>query len=202
MNPSDWSWRTECRPLSVSERRVESSSRGQGRFGMKVLAIDITEISGGERGDYGFDLAGRPLDLDRALREADYVSLHLPLNDETRHIIEDRRLRLMKPGAFLINVSRGALVDEEALAAAFWRDPWGEPGSTPFFLNPGHGQFAAHPPECRRYPTRLRRDGWHGAAPGGGRPRKRRPHRSGARTYVPGRVIWPRPGSSPRADRG
>ena len=105
-------------------------------FGMKVLAIDIAEISGEETDDYGLDLAGTPHDLDLALREADYVSLHLPLNDETRHIIDDRRLRLMKPAAFLINVSRGGLVDEEALAAALLEGRLGGAGLDVFTREP------------------------------------------------------------------
>ncbi|MDE0298985.1 MAG: hypothetical protein OXN17_10160 [Candidatus Poribacteria bacterium] len=52
------------------------------------------------------------------LAESDVVSLHLHLNDKTRHTIDARRLRLMKPTAFFINVARGALVDESALEAA------------------------------------------------------------------------------------
>lgn len=49
---------------------------------------------------------------------SDFLSLHLRLNDETRGIVSEQKLRLMKSAAFLINVSRGALVDEEALARA------------------------------------------------------------------------------------
>jgi glyoxylate reductase len=56
--------------------------------------------------------------LDRLLREADFVSIHSPLNKETRHQIGARELRLMKKSAFLINTARGAIVDEDALARA------------------------------------------------------------------------------------
>lgn len=49
---------------------------------------------------------------------ADIVSLHLPLTDQTRHLINSRSLAEMRPGVFLINVSRGALVDHEAIAEA------------------------------------------------------------------------------------
>jgi phosphoglycerate dehydrogenase-like enzyme len=56
--------------------------------------------------------------LDDLLRESDVVSLHVPLNDETRHLIGARELVAMKPTAFLINTGRGGLVDGEALAAA------------------------------------------------------------------------------------
>jgi glyoxylate reductase len=56
--------------------------------------------------------------LDKLLRESDFVSLHSPLNNDTRHQIGARELRLMKKGAFLINSARGAIVDETALARA------------------------------------------------------------------------------------
>jgi len=57
-------------------------------------------------------------DLDVLVAEADVVTLHVPLTDETRHLIDARRLALMKPTAVLVNTARGPVVDEEALAAA------------------------------------------------------------------------------------
>jgi glyoxylate reductase len=58
------------------------------------------------------------LPLDRLLAEADVVSLHVPLTPETRHLIAARELALMRPGAVLVNVSRGPVVDEAALVDA------------------------------------------------------------------------------------
>ncbi len=56
--------------------------------------------------------------LEHLLRESDFVSIHSPLNAETRHQIGTRELRLMKTSAFLINTARGAIVDEAALVRA------------------------------------------------------------------------------------
>ena len=59
--------------------------------------------------------------LEQLLRESDFVSLHSPLNAQTRHQIGARELRLMKKTAFLINTARGAIVDEAALVRALQR---------------------------------------------------------------------------------
>ena len=56
--------------------------------------------------------------LDELLSQVDFVTLHTPLTPETHHLIGERELRLMKPGAYLINVSRGPVVDEMALIRA------------------------------------------------------------------------------------
>jgi D-3-phosphoglycerate dehydrogenase len=56
--------------------------------------------------------------LERLFAESDYLTLHVPLTPESRHLINQRTLNLMKPGAFLINTARGGLVDEDALLEA------------------------------------------------------------------------------------
>ncbi len=78
-------------------------------FGMRVL---IAEHKNAARVRDG------RIEFDRVLREADVISLHTPLTDETRHMIAAREFGLMKPSAILINTARGNLVDEAALAAA------------------------------------------------------------------------------------
>jgi D-3-phosphoglycerate dehydrogenase len=60
-------------------------------------------------------------DLDDLLRAADVLSLHVPLTPETRHLIGARELALMRPRTALVNVSRGGVVDEAALADALVR---------------------------------------------------------------------------------
>jgi glycerate dehydrogenase len=79
-------------------------------FGMKVIAHNRSAIDA--PGDV------RQVDLDSLFRESDVVSLHCPLTPETTRLVDRERLALMKPTAFLINTSRGALVDEAALADA------------------------------------------------------------------------------------
>ena len=60
----------------------------------------------------------RYVDLETVLKNSDYVSLHCPLTPQTKHMINKETLTLMKPTAFLINTSRGALIDEPALIEA------------------------------------------------------------------------------------
>ena len=63
-------------------------------------------------------LVGREDPLEPALAEADFVSLHVPLTAQTRHLVGDTFLAAMKPTAYLVNTARGGVVDQEALARA------------------------------------------------------------------------------------
>ena len=82
-------------------------------FGMEILYWD-------ERGrpDLQEELGVRRTDLDTLLGAADFVSIHLPLTEDTAGLIDGARLARMKPSAVLVNTARGPIVDEAALAAA------------------------------------------------------------------------------------
>lgn len=83
-------------------------------FDMRILyydpAVDPSQVPP--------ELGARPVDLATVLRESDFVSIHTPLLPETRHLIGSEQLAMMKPTAYLINTSRGPVVDEAALADA------------------------------------------------------------------------------------
>jgi len=81
-------------------------------FGMRVLYADPFVKEG------QFDAPGKKAEMDVLLREADFVSLHPPLTPETRKLMNDAAFSRMKPSAFLINCSRGPVVDTEALVRA------------------------------------------------------------------------------------
>jgi glyoxylate reductase len=88
-------------------------------FGVKVLYYDVRRLSPEEERELGVEYRSLP----RLLRESDIVSIHVPLTEQTRGMIGERELRMMKPTAILINPSRGEVVDEEALARAL-REGW------------------------------------------------------------------------------
>src|SRR5690242_18853184 len=83
-------------------------------FGMRVLYHDTVRADPATEGA----LNATPTDLDTLLSESDFVSLHTVLSADTRHLINERTLRLMKKTAILINAARGPVVDEAALVKA------------------------------------------------------------------------------------
>ena len=82
-------------------------------FGLELVATRQKQTASSEEADA---LGVRMVDLETLLAESDFVSLHLPLNTQTHHMLDRSALESMKPGAILINTSRGALVNEDALA--------------------------------------------------------------------------------------
>jgi len=79
-------------------------------FGMQVLVYDIIDVR--------TDLDIKQVGLEELLAQSDLISLHLPLNDQTKHMISDAEFAKMKDGVILINASRGGTVDEKALFRA------------------------------------------------------------------------------------
>jgi glyoxylate reductase len=107
-------------------------------FGMKILYTDPQPVA---------ETDGMPVSLEDLLRQSDIVSLHAPLTSETRGLINEKMLSLMKPTAMLINAARGPLVDTSALVEALQRkliaaaaldvtDPEPLPPSHPLFSIP------------------------------------------------------------------
>ena len=96
---------------------------GPGRIAAAVarraVGFGMTILYHGRRASPEIDaFGGRLVPLDALLAESDFVSLHVPLLPETRHMIDARALSAMKPTAFLVNTSRGPVVDEGALVEA------------------------------------------------------------------------------------
>jgi D-3-phosphoglycerate dehydrogenase len=89
------------------------ASRAQG-FGMRVIAFD-PYVSGERAKELGVDVMPT---LESLLVQADFVSIHLPGSPDTLGLIGEHQLAMIKPGARLVNTSRGGIVDEEALAKA------------------------------------------------------------------------------------
>ena len=82
-------------------------------FGMRVLAYDKFPVAGLDNGD-----TIRYVSLDELFENSDIISLHCPLTEDTYHIIDEKSLQRCKRGVVLLNTSRGALVDAEALLSA------------------------------------------------------------------------------------
>jgi len=120
-------WKISLLPNMIQGRDVYGSTIGvvgAGRIGyavaerakgfkMKVLYCDIIPRSGMEK-----VLEAKRVSLDELLKESDFVTIHVPLTKETYHLIDAHKLALMKKTAFLINNSRGSIVDEKALYQA------------------------------------------------------------------------------------
>ncbi len=91
-------------------------------FGARVLAVRRS-VGTRQKGDGRVEEFLPPADLPYFLGESDYVVVAVPLTDESRHMIGEPELRSMKPAAVLINIARGAVIDEEALTRAL-KEGW------------------------------------------------------------------------------
>ena len=82
-------------------------------FGMEILAYDLCwDDEFAKENGVGYAA------IDEIIRSCDFISLHVPLTEETKNLIGKRELELMKPGAFIVNTARGGLIDEKALLDA------------------------------------------------------------------------------------
>jgi len=97
---------------AIGKRVAEIARFG---FGMKIIYYDLAREPEAEK-----RLEAQFRSLEDLLKEADVISLHVPLNEKTRHLISTKEFGLMKKTAYLINTSRGAVIDENALFNALY----------------------------------------------------------------------------------
>ena len=112
-------------------------------FEMNVLAYDAYPDE-----DFLSAHGGQYVDLDTLFRESDFITLHCPLNEETRNLVDRARLAEMKPGAVLVNTARGGLVDESALYEALRTGKIGAAGLDVTETEPACASPLAGLPNC------------------------------------------------------
>jgi len=115
-------------------------------FGAKIIYYDIVRREDIEK------LGVEYRSFNRLLSESDILSIHAPLTPETRRMIGEKELRLMKQNAILINVSRGEIVDEEALAKAI-REGW--------IAGAGVDVYSTEPPSSNHPLLQVAREGYN-----------------------------------------
>ncbi|MDR1291992.1 MAG: phosphoglycerate dehydrogenase [Clostridiales Family XIII bacterium] len=106
-------------------------ARRAGGFGMDILASDVYWDE-----DFASGCGVKRADVDGIMEASDFISLHAPLTAETKHIVDGRRIALMKRGAFIVNTARGGLIDEDALLAALTAGRIGGAGMDVFTEEP------------------------------------------------------------------
>ena len=95
----------------IGSRVAHHGARG---FDMNVIYYDVKRNEAFEK-EYGAEFVADPEEL---LKRADFISVHVPLLPTTKHLINAKRLKMMKPTAYLVNTSRGPVIDEAALVDA------------------------------------------------------------------------------------
>lgn len=125
---------------------------GMGRIGQAVarrasgFRMPVIYASRGPVTSPPGETLGTQYPLEHVIKQADFLSLHVPLTDSTRHLIGARALRMMQPTAYLINTSRGPVVDEAALVAALQSGTIGGAGLDVYEREPSlHPGLAALP---------------------------------------------------------
>ena len=110
-------------------------------LGMSVLFYDVIEIPAEVRAS----LAARVVSLDELFSTADYITLHVPMTTQTAHMVGAAKLEQMKKTAFLVNTSRGGVIDEVALAAALKEGRIGGAALDVFEKEPPSGPILSAP---------------------------------------------------------
>ena len=119
-------------------RRIAEIAR---TLGMTVLFYDVLTIPP----EVVSELGARVVGLDELFSSADYVTLHVPMTPQTSHMVGASRLARMKPTAFLINTSRGGVIDEDSLAAALGEGRLGGAALDVFEKEPPSGAILSAP---------------------------------------------------------
>ncbi len=110
-------------------------------IGMSLLAYDVIEVPQ----ETLTSLDCRMVDLDTLFASSDFITLHVPLTSETRHMVDNRRISLMKRSSFIINTSRGEVIDQAALASALRADEIGGAALDVFESEPPGADFVSAP---------------------------------------------------------
>ncbi len=130
----DKTLRTDSWPVAraIASRASELHGKTVGIIGLGAIGVALAKICSV---GFGMRVIGnarrietipsfvQPADVDELVQESDFISLNCPLTPETRHLIDERRLRMMKPSALLVNAARGPVIDEAALVRAL-RERW------------------------------------------------------------------------------
>ena len=108
-----------CSLLLIGAGRIGTAMALKSKgFEMKVIYYDVRKNEILEK-----ELGAKRVDLETLLKESDFISIHTPLTRETYHLIDEKELKMMKKTAYLINTSRGAVINEKALARAL-KEGW------------------------------------------------------------------------------
>lgn len=110
-------------------------------LGMSVLVYDVINIPADVLAGFG----GRVVDIDQLFATSDYITIHVPLTVETTHLVDKSRISMMKKTAYLVNTSRGGVVEEDALAAALREGRIGGAALDVFEKEPPSGAILSAP---------------------------------------------------------